>query len=360
MRFTSTKSIRLILLNPMEKGELIQLVEGPIFTKYGNLLKRKLSINVNNNVNEKIEPIITKRINTSNESKSSPSSPSSKYSMPMPLTEAQKDRRTVFVQQLSVRCTDRNLSEFFTEHGCPVRNARLVLDKYTRKSKGVAYVEFFEEDSVRVALKLSGTKLIGVPIIVELTETEKNRIAQEAAGLNPSSSDLSAAATATTTTTINMNNNNSKINENDDFFKLYVGSLHPSLTELELEKVFEPFGVLESVKILKDEKSGGSKGVAFVQYKRSEAAKTALEALNGFELAGRVIRVGPVRTEKSSNKNQSTSTSTSTSTPSNFISSSKSQQKQAQMIEVDDEENLSLDPKKRTELMQKLLSSRKQ
>lgn len=36
--------------------------------------------------------------------------------------------------------------------------------------------------------------------------------------------------------------------------------------------------------------TGRSKGYAFVQYKRSEDAKMALEQMEGFELAGRTVR----------------------------------------------------------------------
>jgi RNA recognition motif-containing protein len=36
--------------------------------------------------------------------------------------------------------------------------------------------------------------------------------------------------------------------------------------------------------------TGRSKGYAFVQYKRAEDAKMALEQMEGFELAGRTVR----------------------------------------------------------------------
>lgn len=39
----------------------------------------------------------------------------------------------------------------------------------------VGYVEFLELESVAKALALSNTKLLGIPIIVQYTEAEKNR-----------------------------------------------------------------------------------------------------------------------------------------------------------------------------------------
>jgi hypothetical protein len=72
-------------------------------------------------------------------------------------------------------------------------------------------------------------------------------------------------------------------------FRLYVGSLHFNLTESDIKQVFEPFGELEFVDLHKDPMTGRSKGYAFVQYKRAEDAKMALEQMDGFELAGRSV-----------------------------------------------------------------------
>lgn len=315
----------------MEKSELVRLIEEPIFKAY----KRP------RNIQNDHQPSKNKMKTTASNSFNSSSSSSSSNLPQVSLSEAQRDRRTVFVQQLSVKCGDRDLLNFFTENGCPTRNARIVLDKYTRKSKGVAYVEFYEEESVKVALKLTGNKLLGIPVIVELTETEKNRIAQEACNLNSLVSNIGPNTSKT-----------AKPSQTDDLVRLYIGALHPSLTESELRQLFDPFGQLESVELLKDERSGVSKGVAFVQYKKPGGARMALEALNGFELAGKAIRVGPVRIDKSK------LTTTGVNKPSEFVQKTQ-QDYDEEDVGMEEEENIIMDAKKRAELMQKLLSSRK-
>jgi RNA-binding protein 39 len=73
--------------------------------------------------------------------------------------------------------------------------------------------------------------------------------------------------------------------------QLYVGSLHFNLTESDIKQVFEPFGELEFVDLHRDPMTGRSKGYAFVQYKRAEDAKMALEQMEGFDLAGRPVRL---------------------------------------------------------------------
>lgn len=336
-------------MTQMDREELIKLIEEPILQAYNRdtnsrsgKRKQNDTDNNDNSISSSSNSISSSNGTDSNLNSLKTSSSVNKSTRQVQLSEAQRDRRTVFVQQLSVRCTDQSLLDFFTENSCPVRNARIVIDKYTRKSKGVAYVEFFEEETVRIALKLSGKKILGVPIIVELTETEKNRIAQEAAILNSNNSNNNSTSTAN-------NNTNGPIQTtlktSDDFVRLYIGSLHPSLTESELEQLFEPFGELESVELLKEERTGISKGVAFVQYKKVGAARRALESLNGFELAGKAIRVGPVRVDPSKLKTESAKLKVVNETE----------------VNVDDgeEENMTLDAKKRAELMQKLLSSRK-
>lgn len=116
------------------------------------------------------------------------------------------------------------------------------------------------------AIGLTGQKLLGIPIIAQLTEAEKNRQARTTEG------------TATQSNGI-------------PFHRLYVGNIHFSITEADLKNVFEPFGELEFVQLQKEE-AGRSKGYGFVQFIDPAQAKEALEKMNGFELAGRPIRVG--------------------------------------------------------------------
>lgn len=103
----------------------------------------------------------------------------------------------------------------------------------------VGYVEFREEESVQRALQLTGQKLAGIPIIVSLTEAEKNRQARNTDG-NPT------------------------LSNGIPFHRLYVGNIHFSITEADLKQVFEPFGELEFVQLQKEE-TGRSKGYGFVQ-----------------------------------------------------------------------------------------------
>ncbi|GAA5825069.1 hypothetical protein JCM11251_006087 [Rhodosporidiobolus azoricus] len=184
------------------------------------------------------------------------------------LSEEQREMRSIFVSQLAARVTDRELGIFFETQAGKVRDARVIVDRATRRSKGVGYVEFVELETVQKALTLSGTKLLGIPIQVQYTEAEKNRQARTGDAGGGSSAPMNGG--------------------------LYVGSLNFALTSDDIREVFQPFGELETVELHRDPATGKSKGYCFVKFKRHEDAMTAIEKMNNFSLAGREIKVGLV------------------------------------------------------------------
>ncbi|XP_075022273.1 RNA-binding protein 39 isoform X9 [Calonectris borealis] len=176
--------------------------------------------------------------------------------------------------QLAARIRPRDLEEFFSTVG-KVRDVRMISDRNSRRSKGIAYVEFVDVSSVPLAIGLTGQRVLGVPIIVQASQAEKNRAAAMANNLQKGSAGP---------------------------MRLYVGSLHFNITEDMLRGIFEPFGRIESIQLMMDSETGRSKGYGFITFSDSECAKKALEQLNGFELAGRPMKVGHVteRTDASS------------------------------------------------------------
>ncbi|KPP70607.1 RNA-binding protein 39-like, partial [Scleropages formosus] len=182
------------------------------------------------------------------------------------LTPEERDARTVFCMQLAARIRPRDLEEFFSAVG-KVRDVRMISDRNSRRSKGIAYVEFVEVNSVPLAIGLTGQRLLGVPIIVQASQAEKNRAAAMANNLQKGSAGP---------------------------MRLYVGSLHFNITEDMLRGIFEPFGRIESIQLMMDSETGRSKGYGFITFADAECAKKALEQLNGFELAGRPMKVGHV------------------------------------------------------------------
>ncbi|XP_029938200.1 transformer-2 protein homolog alpha [Salarias fasciatus] len=62
-------------------------------------------------------------------------------------------------------------------------------------------------------------------------------------------------------------------------------------TERDLREVFSRYGPLAGVNVVYDQRTGRSRGFAFVYFERLEDSKEAMERANGMELDGRRIRV---------------------------------------------------------------------
>lgn len=86
---------------------------------------------------------------------------------------------------------------------------------------------------------MTGQKLLGIPISVQHTQAEKNRIVNQVAPAPPPKNHTGP-------------------------MRLYVGSLHFNITEDMLRGIFEPFGKIDSIQLIMDADSGRSKGYGFI------------------------------------------------------------------------------------------------
>ncbi|RDX93788.1 RNA-binding protein 39, partial [Mucuna pruriens] len=188
-----------------------------------------------------------------------------------PEADPERDQRTVFAYQMPLKAAERDVYEFFSKAG-KVRDVRLIMDRNSRRSKGVGYIEFYDVMSVPMAIALSGQLLLGQPVMVKPSEAEKNLVQSNASG--------GAAGVVGPYGAVDR--------------KLYVGNLHFNMTESQLREIFEPFGPVEVVQLPLDLETGHCKGFGFVQFTHLEHAKAA-QSLNGkLEIAGRTIKVSCV------------------------------------------------------------------
>ncbi|GAU18039.1 hypothetical protein TSUD_51500, partial [Trifolium subterraneum] len=189
-----------------------------------------------------------------------------------PDIDPERDQRTVFAYQISLKADEREVYEFFSRAG-KVRDVRLIMDRNSRRSKGVGYIEFYDVMSVPMAIALSGQPLLGQPVMVKPSEAEKNLVqstASVAGGPNGNLGPYSGGAR-----------------------RLYVGNLHSSITEADLRRVFEAFGQVELVQLPLDD-IGHCKGFGFVQFARLEDAKNAQSLNSQLEIGGKPIKVSAV------------------------------------------------------------------
>jgi cold-inducible RNA-binding protein len=77
--------------------------------------------------------------------------------------------------------------------------------------------------------------------------------------------------------------------------KLYVGNLNSSATEDMVRSLFEKYGAVERVNILKDRDTGQPRDFGFVEMSSHLEAVKAIAALNGWEFDGSTLNVNEAR-----------------------------------------------------------------
>lgn len=77
---------------------------------------------------------------------------------------------------------------------------------------------------------------------------------------------------------------------NSTQYTLFVGDLSIFCTEEDLKELFEQYGELAEVKIIRCEETKKNLSYGFVKYVETDAAVKANEELNGTMLCGRPLR----------------------------------------------------------------------
>ena len=81
--------------------------------------------------------------------------------------------------------------------------------------------------------------------------------------------------------------------------KLYVGNLSYNVDNTQLEEMFSKYGAVKSAEVIQDRDTGRSKGFGFVEMADDNAAREAIEGLNGREQDGRSLTVNEARPKES-------------------------------------------------------------
>lgn len=185
--------------------------------------------------------------------------------------DADTVERTVFVASLSQQVSSQVLGQFFAQQlgMLEVVDAHIVMDKVTRRPKGVGYVTLATHEATGRALKLNGAVLFGIPVQVSAVPVP---LVSTAVGDMPNTAGGGENTAA----------------------RLYVGSLNFNLDAPAVKQVFSAFGPVEYVDLHR-EPNGKSKGFAFVQFVDPAHAQAARQHLNGIEVMGRPMRVGHVK-----------------------------------------------------------------
>lgn len=82
---------------------------------------------------------------------------------------------------------------------------------------------------------------------------------------------------------------------------IYAGNLDFKIDEEDLQGIFEEYGSVSEVRLIKDKYSGKSKGFAFITMEDTAEAEKAINELNGATLEDREMVVNEAREKKENN-----------------------------------------------------------
>jgi cold-inducible RNA-binding protein len=77
--------------------------------------------------------------------------------------------------------------------------------------------------------------------------------------------------------------------------KIYVGNLSFQMSDQDLMALFTEYGQVNSAAVVLDRETGRSRGFGFVEMESDDAAKNAIESLNGRDIEGRTLNVNEAR-----------------------------------------------------------------
>ena len=76
---------------------------------------------------------------------------------------------------------------------------------------------------------------------------------------------------------------------------IYVGNLSYDVTEEDLSSVFAKYGSVKRVQLPTDRETGRVRGFGFVELDKESEEEAAIEALDGAEWMGRVMKVNEAK-----------------------------------------------------------------
>eukprot|EP00105_Crassostrea_gigas_P001028 XP_011413033.1 PREDICTED: polyadenylate-binding protein 4-like [Crassostrea gigas] len=170
----------------------------------------------------------------------------------------------VFIKKLDKSIDNKALYDTFSAFG-NISSCKIVCDEHG--SRGYGFVHFETDEAARIAIeKVNGMLLNGKKVFVGRFMSRRERLEVLDLGMRK-------------------------------FNNVYVKNLSEETDDEKLREIFELYGKIISAKVMIDDSSRKSKQFGFVSFENPEAAKKAVEALNGNDNAGKILYVGRAQTK---------------------------------------------------------------
>jgi len=175
----------------------------------------------------------------------------------------------LYVKHLPATWTEADLKQEFEKYG-PVQNAVVMRSETTGESKKFGFVNFEKHEDSTKAIEATHNK-------IKLGGAEKEAYVTRAQKRGEREQVLKKLKDERAQKYQGIN--------------LYVKFLDDSIDDAQLRERFQEYGNITSCTVMRDEKSGVSRGFGFVCYESPEEASRAVAAMHGTLIAGKPIYV---------------------------------------------------------------------
>jgi polyadenylate-binding protein len=165
----------------------------------------------------------------------------------------------VYVKNLPEEWDDMKLTEMFEKYG--ETTSVLLRTDDQGKSRGFGFVNFKEPEGAQKAVEeLNGKEIEGKELFVGRAQKKSER-----------QNDLRAQ----------FEQRRQERLSKYEGVNLYVKNIDDDVDDDKLREMFEPFGTISSTKVMRDQKSGASRGFGFVCFASPDEATKAVTTMNG-------------------------------------------------------------------------------
>ena len=184
---------------------------------------------------------------------------------PVPGSEAFANDRTIYIEGVPFKATERDVREFFAPAGGAILSCRLPTWHDSGNLRGYGHIEFDSVAACEKAIELDGSYLKDRYIKVERPRVP--RILQQAA------------------------RDKSEILRPAGCKSVFVKNIPYDTTEEDMREAFKVCGVIDGVRLAVWGHTNQLKGFGYVDFKKEESAEIAVKKTGAISIKGRVVLV---------------------------------------------------------------------